>query len=273
MDARPLLLITGGTRGLGLASARHMAKAGWNIALTDLSREACKVYGEAESVESVCKELKNLGAQVMFKTADLTDENQALDLVQSIESEIGPIEGLVAAAGGDIRGVDPAAAGGKAPNNTAFAEHDDFMSIFNRNFQTCAFTCRAVAPKMAERGHGKIVTFASISAGFGVEKETAYAVAKASVTHFTRCLATELRPKGINVNCLAPGATSTGRFRATLKDRTPADLERLKGKSRLERIAEPEDVCKVIEFFLSPAADFVTGQILRVDGGQFCAPI
>ena len=273
MRPHPLVLITGGTRGLGLACARHLAKIGWDIALTDLSEDACRVYSEIESVEKVCDELKALGAKVIFKTADLTFEDQAQKLVNTIESEVGPIDGLVALAGGDIRGNDPAASGGKAFDNTAFISHDDFLAIFNRNFQTCAFTCRAVAPKMVERGRGKIITMASISAGFGVPKETVYSVAKASVAHFTRCLAAELRPAGVNVNCLAPGPTSTGRFRATLKDRTPKDLESLTGTGRLERIAQPEDICKVIEFFLSPGSDFISGQVLRIDGGQFTSPI
>lgn len=270
---RQLLLITGGTRGLGLACAYHMANAGWNIVLNDISSSACRVYGEAESVEKIVSALQGFGVAAAFYPADLTDETQARDMVSRIEQEIGAIDGLVALAGGDIPGNERDASGGKAPNNTAFAAHDDFLSIFNRNFFTCIYTCRAVAERMRERGRGKIVTIASISAGFGVAKETSYAVAKAGVVHFSRCLATELRPNGINVNCIAPGATNTGRFRATLKDRTPADLVRLQGTGRLERLGQPEDVCKVIEFFLSPASDFVSGQTLRVDAGQFTGAI
>ncbi len=273
MTDRPTLLITGGTRGLGLACARHMAGAGWNIALTDISAKAASVYGEAESVEKILSGLAATPAKASFYPADLSDESQAKALALVVERDFGQIDGLVTMAGGDIRGTDDAAAGGKPPNNTAFVAHDDFQVIFNRNFLTCAFTCRAVAPAMQKRGRGKIVTVASVSAGFGVTRETSYAVAKAAVAHFTRCLAAELRPAGVNVNCIAPGATNTGRFRATLKDRTPEDLGRLSGTGRLERLAEPEDVCRTIEFFLSPASDFVSGQVLRVDGGQFTGPI
>jgi len=273
MGKRPTLLVTGGTRGLGLACARHMARAGWNVALTDLSEEACRVYGEAESVEAILAGLKTDSVEARFYPADLTQEAQAQATVQAIERDVGAIDGLVALAGGDICGTDRAAAGGKAPANSAFVAPEHFRAIFDRNFLTCAFICRAAAPAMARRGRGKIVTIASVSAGVGMAQESTYAVAKAAVAHLTRCLATELRPAGINVNCLAPGATNTGRFRATLTDRAPADLERLKGTGRLERVAEPEDICRVIEFFLSPGSDFISGQVLRVDGGQFTSPI
>lgn len=273
MSDRPTVLITGGTRGLGLACARYMAKAGWNVAISDLSEQACRVYGEAESVQHILDELQSNGVLARFVAANLTDEAQAWDLARQVSSDFGTIDGLVTFAGGDIRGDDPAAAGGKAPNNSAFAEHRDFLSIYERNFFTCVYACRAVAHAMRARCQGRIVTVASVSAGFGVNRETSYAVAKAGVVHFTRCLAAELRPDGINVNCIAPGGTNTGRFRATLKDRTPADLERLQGQGRLERLAQPEDICKVVHFFLSPASDFVSGQVLRVDGGQFTGPI
>lgn len=271
--SRPTLLVTGGTRGLGLACARHMAGAGWNIALSDISRRACRVYGEAESVEQILKELENLSVKARFYSGDLTREPQAQKMVRAVERDFGKIDGLVTMAGGDIRGADSAAAGGKAPLNTAFIPLKDLSAIFDRNFLTCVFTCRAVADRMRTRREGRIVTVSTTSAGYGVAKETAYAVSKAAVLHFTRCLATELRPFGIPVNCIAPGATNTGRFRSTLKERGPEDLIRLKGKSRLERLAQPEDVCRVIEFFLSAASGFVSGQVLRVDGGQFTGPI
>ena len=81
------------------------------------------------------------------------------------------------------------------------------------------------------------------------KKETAYAVAKSAVIQFTRYLATQLRPDGITVNCIAPGGTRTGRFLATLKNRSQHDLDRMKSKGPLERVAKPDDVPKLVGSF------------------------
>lgn len=98
-------------------------------------------------------------------------------------------------------------------------------------------------------------------------------MAKSAVIQFTRYLATQLPPDGITVNSIAPGGTRTGRFLATLKNRSQHYLDRMKSKGALERVVEPDDVSKVVEFFMSPMSDFVSGQVLRVDGGQFTSPI
>src|SRR6185437_11137789 len=131
--SRPLALVTGGTRGLGLACSRFLASAGWDVAATDISERACSVYGEVESLDDLLTDLERRGARARFYPADLTQESQALALVEAVEHDLGPITGLVTLAGGDIRGHDDRAAGGKAPNNTAFVAWDDFTAIFERN--------------------------------------------------------------------------------------------------------------------------------------------
>ena len=149
-------------------------------------------------------------------------------------------------------------------------EHDN---IFKRNFDTCYNVLKAVVPVMKTQGFGKLITISSINAAFGVERETSYSIAKAAVIQLTRCLARELRPNGINVNCVVPGPVKTGRFIMTLKGRNAHDLESLHSEARLARIGRPSDISPVIEFLLSPAADFVSGTILKVDGGLINQPL
>ena len=271
--SRPVALVTGGARGLGRATALHLAGRDWDLALLDGSEAACRVYGEADSIEEVLGEIRAAGARAWFSAVDLTDEPAALAAVDAAERALGPIAALVTFAGGDIRGRDAEASGGKAKPNSAFASHGDFTSVFDRNFWTTVHACRAAGAKMRDRGRGRIVTVSSVAAGFGVEKETAYATAKAAVLHFTRSLAAELRPHGVCVNCVVPGPTNTARFRATLAHRSPTDREAFDARGTLDRIAEPEDVARVVAFFLGEDGAYVSGQVLRVDGGRFTSPI
>lgn len=267
------VVITGGTRGIGLTYARHLAKLGYDLVLSDISSGACQVYGEATSVESILTELRGSGVKAFFVAADLTDTSACEALVTEAVRLLGTIDAFVANAGGDISGDDDQAAGGKAPNNHFLIDQAEHENIFKRNFDTCYLSLRAVVPYFKQRGYGKIVTISSVNAAVGVAKETSYATAKAAVVHLTRCLATELRADGINVNCLMPGPTKSGRFMSTLKGRNPHDLVGIESTARLNRVAAPADIAPVLEFLLSPASDFISGQVLRVDGGLFCQPV
>ena len=267
------VLITGGSRGLGLEYARFLAARGYNIGITDISDGACGVYEEANSVEEVLAELTGFGVDAWYESADLTDPEQADRLVASFLDHFGEIHAVITNAGGDISGSDNDAAGGKAQDNSFFIEYQEFENIFNRNFTTCLNTLRSVAPHMKGQGFGKVVTVSSINAAFGVERETTYSVSKSAVLQLTRSLAKELRPDGVNVNCIMPGPVKTGRFMATLKGRNPHDLENLRDKSRLERVAQPQDISPVVEFLLSPASDFISGEVIKIDGALFNQPI
>ena len=123
--------------------------------------------------------------------------------------------------------------------------------------------------------YGKIVATSSISANYGVVQETAYSIAKAAVVQLTKSVAAEMRPFGVNVNCIAPGATLTGRFKATLENRSKEDREKItnKGKSILIAPALPEYISSLVHFLLSDESKYVSGQVIRVDGGQFTSPI
>lgn len=263
------ILITGGTRGLGLQYAHFLAKKGYNIGISDISKSACKVYDEASSVEAILTQLKEYGVNAWYKSANLISPLESDDLVEKFVDYFGEIHGVITNAGGDVSGNDNNAAGGKPENNNFFISYEESNNVFARNYNTCLNTLRSVIPFMMEQNFGKVVTVSSINAALGVDRETTYSVAKASVLQLTRSLATEVRKNGINVNCVMPGPVRTGRFMATLKGRNEHDLKNLETKNRLERIAEPRDVAAVVEFLMSPASDFISGEVIKVDGGLF----
>jgi 3-oxoacyl-[acyl-carrier protein] reductase len=101
-------------------------------------------------------------------------------------------------------------------------------------------------------------------AGPGLDDSSIYRVAKAAIVHYTRCLATQLRPYGVTANCIAPGGTRTGRF---LADRPHLTPDKLQPKGPLQRVGEVEDVAKAMEFFVTDLGDVVSGECIRVDGG------
>ncbi len=267
------ILITGGTRGLGLEYAKYLSSKGYNIGLTDISAEACTVYDEVQDIKEIMHEIESNGVKCWHYFADLTKREEADKLAKNFIDNFGTIDGVVTSAGGDISGSDKAASGGKADNNSFFISFQEHENIFKRNYYTCLNTLRAIVPYMQQQKYGKIVTVSSVNAAFGVEKETTYSVAKSSVLQLSRSLAKELRKDGINVNCILPGPTKTGRFLATVRGRNPHDLEGLNSAERLLRVAEPSDVSPVVEFLLSDASNFVSGEAIKIDGGLFPQPV
>ena len=123
-------------------------------------------------------------------------------------------------------------------------------------------------PAAGCRRRGRILTISSIAAFKGRGHSALYATAKAGVVHYTRCLADQLRPYDVTVNSLAPGETRTGRFLGTRE----VDPARLAEAGTLERIGTVDEVARVVEFFAGPLGAFVSGQVLRVDGGEQCWP-
>jgi 3-oxoacyl-[acyl-carrier protein] reductase len=252
-------LVTGSGRGLGRAYALHLARLGADVVVHDIDASATAVYGEGESAEEVVEEIRAVGRRSLFVAADVCESGPVAAAVRKVLDEFGRIDILVNNAGGDI-----AADGGKPqPNDCLEILERDLRAVMDRNLLGTMNCCRAVAPGMMERREGRIVNVASAAAFQATTVGPIYAVAKAAIIHYTRCLAAQLRPYGINVNCVSPGGTRSARF---LADRPNFPPERLIPKSRLERLGEPEDVAKVIEFLVTDLSDFVTGQNIRVDG-------
>lgn len=269
---KPFIIITGGTRGLGLTTAIYLSKLNWNLILIDISKKASSVYSESKNINEVKKKLLNKNI-VDFYFGDLSNEKEVNNIFKKIKKKYNKIDGLVTFAGGDIIGKDKMASGGKAKNNNLFINSNDFKTIFNRNFYSTYHTIKNCIPIMKKNLSGKIVTISSILATFGTEYEFAYSSSKSNIVHLTRATASYCRKWNINVNCIAPSGVKTARFMSTMKNRSKHDLSRLKNKKKLLSFAEPEDVAKVVYFLLSDLSSFISGQIIKIDGGEILSPV
>lgn len=253
-------LVTGSSRGLGRAYALYLARLGADVVVHDISTHAPAEYGEGESAQGVVAEIEQMGRRSILVTADVGDDEQVQQAVQQAEATMGRIDILVNNAGGDI-----AAAGGKPqPNDCVFIPHGDVRALIDRNLVGTITMCRHVVPGMMQRRSGKVVNIASLAALVPVSDGAIYAVAKAGIIHYTRCLALQMRPYGINVNCIAPGPTVTARFLAT-RYVSSADLA---GGPGLKRLGQADDLAKVVHFLVSDQSGFVSGQTITVDGGR-----
>jgi 3-oxoacyl-[acyl-carrier protein] reductase len=255
-------LVTGSGRGLGYAVAVALAKVGAAVAIHDISEDAPAEFDEFPSLTAAAEALRTHGVPVTSVIGDVSVEETVQDIVHTVEQTLGSISILVNCAGGDI-----AAKGGKPkPNNALGVPMADVHAILNRNLISTMLLCRAVCPGMIERQAGTVINFASVAAHVGVADGVAYAVAKAGIVEFTRSLAVELRSHGIRVNAISPGPNRTARF---LNTRIISDAQMSTGPT-LNRYGIPEEVADAVVFFASDASRFVSGQVLRVDGGLAC---
>lgn len=257
-------LVTGSGRGLGHAIATRLAELGADVAIHDISMDAPAEFGEARSLDLVATEIARHGTKTVAVVGDIADEAAVRSVTEQVHAALGPISILVNCAGGDI-----AARGGKPkPNDALGIPIEDVHALIDRNLIGTMLVCRAVCPGMRERGSGAVVNIGSTAAHVGLSDGVVYAVVKAAIIQWTRCLAQELRPYGVRVNAVSPGPTMTARFLAT-RTTTP---EMRDPTVPFERYGLPEEVADAIAFLCSDAARFVNGQVLRVDGGSQLFP-
>jgi 3-oxoacyl-[acyl-carrier protein] reductase len=259
--------VTGSSRGLGRVIASHLGGLGAQVVVHGTTPTSARAFGEGESLDHVARDVaKATGGRVLAVPADLTDPVAVQAAAARIRAELGPIDILVNNAGGDIGPAGALAPGGGRPaiNDGVFISLEDVRGVLDRNLLSCILVCREVAPEMMARRAGRIVNIGSVAGLHGRAEGVIYATAKAAVHEYTRCLAVQLRPYNVSVNCIAPGGTLTPRFQATGQAK-PEVLER--GKELLG-YGRPEDIARAVEFFVTEAGRHVSGQVLRVDGGD-----
>jgi 3-oxoacyl-[acyl-carrier protein] reductase len=258
-------LVTGAGRGLGRAFAERLAALGCPLGVHGMREHGPAEYGEGTTLSDTARAIGEAhGVRTCRAQGDLTDAAQVERVVATVEAELGPIEILVHNAGGDI-----AAEGGKPdPNDAVWIKEEDVRAVLERNLLSTILVCQRAARGMMARRRGRILTISSIAAFHGRAHSAIYATAKAGVVHYTRCLAAQLRAYDVTANTLAPGDTRTGRFLGT----RAVPEERLVEAGTLERVATVDEVARIAEFFAGPLGGFVSGQVLRVDGGTQCWP-
>jgi len=253
-------LVTGAGRGLGRAFAERLAALGCHIAVHGMREHGPSEYGGSETLTDVARAIGvRHGVRTTKVLADLTRAADVDRSLAAVDADLGAIDILVHNAGGDI-----AAAGGKPdPNDAVHIKEEDVRAVIDRNLLSTIFVCQQVARGMMQRRRGRIITISSVAAFKGRTNGAVYATAKAAAVHFTRCLADQMRPFDVTVNTIAPGDTRTERFLAT----RAVDPARLAEQGTLDRIATVDEVARVVEFFAGPQGAFVSGQVVRVDGG------
>ncbi len=259
--------VTGSSRGLGRVMATHLCQLGAQVAVHGTRPDSPRSFGEGESMEQVAQDIaREAGGTTMPLWGDVTDEAEVKRMANAIRSKWGRIDILVTNAGGDIGagGTGVGRGGRPSPDDCIGIPLADIRAVLDRNLLSCILCCREVAPEMMTRRSGRIITIGSIAGTYGREDGSIYCVAKAAVHEYTRCLAAQLRAFNIPVNCVAPGGTVTQRFLVIHE----IDSEKLVEEGTLNRYGRPHEIASVVAFLASEAGRFISGQVIRVDGGS-----
>jgi 3-oxoacyl-[acyl-carrier protein] reductase len=239
------VLVTGGSRGLGLAIARGLAAAGY--------RAIAIARNQSPELEAAAQAARALGqGAIEFRACDLSEIGLIAPLVRTIRADFGPIYGLVNNAGLGTAGM------------LGTMRDKDIESLVRLNTLSPITLTKYVARSMMTQGQGRIVNIASIVASTGYSGLSVYSATKASLVGFTRSLARELGQLGITVNAIAPGFIDT----AMTGELSAEQKQQIARRSALKRMADAEDVARSVEFLIGTGARNITGIVLTVDAGN-----
>jgi 3-oxoacyl-[acyl-carrier protein] reductase len=246
-------LVTGASSGLGLAAARSLAARGARLAINSRG---------GQKLEEATEALEEADTEVLAVAADLRDPVQLEELVSQVEERLGPIDILVANGGG--------------PRAKPAAELDDtdWEEAIPLAFLFVPRLCRLVLPGMLRRGWGRIVAINSVSSRQPIPALALSNALRPAVLGYLKTLALEVAPQGVTVNAVLPGYTRTDRqveLAGAMAERTGQALDDViarRGRDiPIGRMAEPDEIGRVIGFLCSPEASYLTGQAVTVDGG------
>jgi NAD(P)-dependent dehydrogenase (short-subunit alcohol dehydrogenase family) len=244
LDER-VAVVTGASRGLGLLAAGALADAGAAVAL--IGRDRARLDGAVG-------ELTGSGKRAIAVVADVTDEAALDAAAREIEGTLGAVHILINNAG--------VVAGHTLLETTA----EEWRAVIDTNLNGAFATVRAFAPAMIRARGGAIINIGSVMSGRGAAYRTAYCASKGGLASLSRALAFELGPHGITVNTLCPGVIRTELNREAMLTQADA-YQRILIRTPLGRFGEPGDLAGALVFLAAPAAAFITGQELYVDGG------
>lgn len=238
-----LALITGGASGLGRAIAHAYVEAGARVVLVGRRRDELeKAAGE-------------LGPNAHFATHDVAATGKTQELASLVKERFGSVTILVNNAGNHFK---------KSIEET---DEQEFRQLMDTHVMGAYAMTKAFIPCMAERGHGSVLFTASMTSFFGLPKVFAYSTAKSAYLGMVRSLAVDLSPKGIRVNAIAPGFIETAISRKAMAG-DPMRKQKVLSRTPMSRFGVPEDVGWAAVYLASPAARFVNGVVLPVDGGM-----
>lgn len=238
-------LVTGSSRGIGRAIAESMAALGAKVVVSSRNADAC---------EAAAKDIRAQGGDAHVIACNIGRKNEVEALVAKTRTHYGPVDILVCNAA-----VNPAFGPMKDLSDEAFDK------IMGSNVKSNLWLCNLAIPDMAANGGGAVIIISSIAGLRGSEVIGAYGISKAADFALARNLALEWGPKNVRVNCIAPGLVKTEFARALWED--PERLKKRNDATPLRRIGAPEEIGGIAAFLASPAASFITGQVIVADGG------